>query len=81
MAHSEPFMFSKLLIKRPCVVFGACISFVIIISIIVFAGGFFAFNDDSDRDFLVWSDDKVKRMDAVVLARDDFDEEIIGDNK
>lgn len=46
--------------------------------IITFAGGFFELTEEGDRDFLIWSDEKVKRGDAMNLAIDAYDKALEG---
>lgn len=71
---SKPFWLAKIFVKFPWIV--VVVSWVIMACFLGIVGIFnlFAMSESSGRDFLVWSDVKVKNHDQLVLAREDLND-------
>jgi len=78
---SKPFFLGKLFVRFPWVVVILCWLIVAVFVGITIALGLFEMTDQGKRDYLVWSDYRVKRRDRLVLAQEDMDRELIGDSQ
>lgn len=67
---STPFYFSKLLYRHPILIQIISWSIGFICLIIIAATGTFEFAKSTDRDYMVWSDYRIRRNDAWSLAND-----------
>ena len=65
-----PFYFSKLLNRHPILIQISSWSIGFICLIIILATGSFEFAKSNDRDYMVWSDYRIKRNDAWSVAND-----------
>ncbi len=66
--QSQPFWIGKLFVKFPIIIYlVAWIFFIIFIGLSI-AFGLFTMSDQNNRDYLVWSEERVERMDMRVLA-------------
>mmetsp|Transcript_26054 Transcript_26054/g.29829 ORF Transcript_26054/g.29829 Transcript_26054/m.29829 type:complete len:983 (+) Transcript_26054:77-3025(+) len=72
MKESEPSRLSAILVKWPCAVIGVVLSIGILCTIITFAT--VELSSDSSRAYLVWSDYRIQRFDAYILAMEEYDE-------
>ena len=65
---SRPLIFAKIVVYHPFLLLTACLSFLLIISIIVFITGISTLNEFYYRDFLVWDSKQVQEFDAERLS-------------
>ena len=65
---------TDLYVNRPCLMLAITLGFSLVISAIVGAAGGIALNDQTNRDYLIWSSERVEHFDMYNLAIDFYDE-------
>eukprot|EP00357_Protocruzia_adherens_P001729 CAMPEP_0115016268 /NCGR_PEP_ID=MMETSP0216-20121206/27324_1 /TAXON_ID=223996 /ORGANISM="Protocruzia adherens, Strain Boccale" /LENGTH=978 /DNA_ID=CAMNT_0002386669 /DNA_START=407 /DNA_END=3343 /DNA_ORIENTATION=- len=70
--ESEPSKVSELFVRWPLAIIAVVLTVGILCTVAAFST--LGLDDDGSRSFLVWSDYRVQRYDAYVLALDEYDE-------
>lgn len=82
--ESTPFWLTNFFVKRPCVCLILIYGFLIYLTRVAFTNDMFSLADTNGRDFLVWSDPKVKDDDMRNIAREyitDNEDVVVGDDE
>ena len=74
--HSKPFFFTRWLHDKPCYIILVANLFAWFTIFLIGATGVFEQTENSNREWLVWDDYRVKRFDAFNEARELLDEEV-----
>lgn len=65
--NSTPFWLSKAFVEKPFLVILACAVIFLVTSIITFTEELYKLSENSDRDYLLWDNRRVKDLDMFSL--------------